>query len=121
MSAKGDWEGWISYCLRGTIDQAKDAIRRLDKLVELKKEYSNRVAHVKGSIRLQKVIETLFEIPAVSIPHIAEMCNITYPTAKRDVELLIGEKILSESSLPYHPKLFLANEIINIAYKDAEF
>ena len=50
VSAKGDWKSWITFCLRATLYQAKDAIRRFDKLVLLKEKYSRLVSKCGGNI-----------------------------------------------------------------------
>lgn len=120
VSAKGDWESWISFCLRATTYQAKDAINRFDKLVALRENYLNRIANCKGSIRLHKIIDKLFESPAVSIPQISKMFNITYPTASNDIKHLIKQGIIIEGSLNVRPKIFFSPEIINIAYHDID-
>jgi Fic family protein len=119
VSSKGDWDKWIAFCLRATLDQARDAIFRFDKLVALRDDYLNRVSSCGGNIRLNKVIDKLFESPAITVPIVSSMLSITYPTAKADVDILIRCDILSPSSLEGRPKVFLSPGIINIAYSDA--
>jgi Fic family protein len=118
VSAKGDWESWIAYCLRATTYQAKDAINRFDKLVSLRESYLNKIANCKGSIRLHKIIDKLFESPAVSVPQISKMFGTTYPTASNDIKHLVKQNILVKGDFHSHPKIFLSPEIINIAYRD---
>ena len=120
MSANGDWDSWIAYCLRATTYQAKDAIRRFDKLVSLRDTYLNKVTTCKGSIRLHKIIDKLFESPAVSTPQISKMFNITYPTANNDIQLLLKQNILVKSKFSSRPQIYFSPEIIDIAYKDVE-
>ena len=120
VSARGDWESWIAYCLRATTYQAKDALNRFDKLVSLRETYLNKIANCKGSIRLHKIIDKLFESPAVSIPQISKMFDITYPTASNDIKLLVKQNILVKGNFTSRPKIFLSPEIINIAYRDIE-
>ena len=120
VSAKGDWETWIAYCLRATTFQAKDAINRFDKLVALRETYLNRIVNCKGSIRLHKIIDKLFESPAVTVPQISKIFDITYPTARNDIDILCKQNILVKGSYSSRPKVFLSPEIINIAYRDIE-
>jgi Fic family protein len=119
VSAKGDWNSWISFCLRATVYQAKDAIKRFDKLVSLRDEYLRNISTCGGSIRLHKIIEKLFESPAITIPIIAKMFDTSYPTAKSDIELLIKHNILVQSDSEVRPKIFLSPEIIRVAYRDS--
>lgn len=118
VSADGDWEGWIVYCLRATIYQAKDAIKRFDKLVALREKYTQSIFQSGGSIRLTSIIEKLFETPAITIPQIVKVFNVSYPTAKKDIDTLYKLKILVKSEYANRPMVFLAQEIIEIAYKD---
>lgn len=118
VSAKGDWKNWIAYCLRATLYQAKDAIRRFDKLVSLKEKYSQLVFQCGGNIRLHTLIESLFEAPMVTAPQLAKKFNISYPTAKNCIGTLINLKILIKTDLVKRPVAYIAPEIINIAYQD---
>lgn len=120
VSANGDWENWIAYCLRATTYQAKDALKRFDKLVSLRETYLNKITGCNVSIRLHKIIDKLFESPAVSIPQISRMFNITYPTASHDIDILLKHGILIKGKFISRPKIFLSPEIIQIAYKDID-
>lgn len=118
VSSKGDWDKWITFCLRATLDQAKDAIIRFDKLVALRDKYLLRVSTCGGNIRLNKVIDKLFESPAITVPNVSSILGITYPTAKADVDILIKCGILAPSTLAGRPKVFLSPGIMNIVYSD---
>jgi Fic family protein len=118
VSAKGDWYSWISYCLRATVYQAKDAIKRFDKLVSLRDQYLRSISDCGGSIRLHQIIENLFESPIVTIPRVMQKLNISYPTAKADINLLQKYNILVPSNLESRPKVFVSPEIIKVAYSD---
>lgn len=119
VSAKGDWNCWISFCLRATVYQAKDAIKRFDKLVSLRDQYLQRISSCGGSIRLHKIIEKLLESPAITIPIVSEMLKISYPTAKSDIDILINNNILVPSEIDQRPKIFLSPEVIKVAYSDS--
>ena len=43
VSTHGDWERWIEYCLRGTIAQCDDTIRRCKQLQDLRSEIHEKV------------------------------------------------------------------------------
>jgi len=120
VSARGDWRSWIEFCLKASISEAKDAVRRFDKLVSLRDTYLRAISDCGGSIRLNQVIEKLLEFPAITIPRVAEMLQVTYPTAKTNVELMIRCNILSEGDLglAQRPKLFVAAKIMEAAYGD---
>ncbi len=118
VSAKADWEKWLSFCLRATIAQAKDSVTRLDKLVALREKYLNLITNRGGNIRLHTLIESLFKAPIITVPQASNILNITYPTAKSDIKVLIQLKILEKSTMRQKSKVFFAPEIMNIAYSD---
>ncbi|WP_017325024.1 Fic family protein [Synechococcus sp. PCC 7336] len=118
VSSKGNWEGWIKFCLRGTIEQSRDAIRRFGELLVLRNKYMEILDKSRGNIRLNRIIESLFESPAVTIPQVKEMCDISYPTASTDIERLIDVGILAKSDMVERPKIFFAPHIIDITYSN---
>lgn len=118
VSAKGNWKDWIAFCLRGTIEQSKDAVRRFDKLLTLRSQYMELLDQSRGNIRLNRLIEHLFESPAITIPQLATMCGISYPTARADLERLMNVNILIESDISERPKIYFASDILEIAYGD---
>ncbi|MEN8257019.1 MAG: Fic/DOC family N-terminal domain-containing protein [Thermodesulfobacteriota bacterium] len=120
VSAKGDFDTWIAYCLRATIYQAKDAIKRFDQLVAVRERYLQMVANCKGSIRLHGIIERLFESPLITIPQATEIFEITYPTARNDLSILEKLGIIRESRASTRPKVYISPEIFAIAYSDVD-
>jgi Fic family protein len=115
VSTKGSWTDWIEFCLRGTIEQAHDSIRRCHEFNRLKKEFHQRVDD--PTSRTHSLIESLFVDPVISVARLTEKLGVTYPTAKADVALLIKHKILVE--LPdTRPKAFYCSEVFNIAYRE---
>lgn len=119
VSSKGSWDDWLAFCLRATVYQAKDAIKRCDQLLLLKEEYSNLLIKEKENVRLNKLIEMLFEYPVFTIPQVSRWLNVTYPTARNDVMKLIKLKLIIKSDLTHgQSKFYLAPKILNIAYTE---
>lgn len=115
VSAEGDWTTWIEFCLRGTITQAEDSIRRCDALRTLKDRWMQEAG--RASVRAHAIIEHLFTSPVLTIPAMAKRYSVTYPTAKADVVALVKFGILQEVS-DATPKVYFAPEIFAIAYSD---
>jgi Fic family protein len=113
VSAEGAWERWIEFCLRGTVEQARDSIRRCEKLHALREKFHRK--NTKGLARSYAIIERLFSSPVLTVPEIMREHGVTYPTAKSDIQALIDLGILRE--LPeMRPKAFYSPEIFSIAY-----
>ena len=115
VSTHNDWTGWIQFCLTGVIEQAKDTEYRCDRLVQLSASYRDRVTSLAGSWRLQNMVDALFLRPVISISSAAKHYNISYPTARSDIEKLLSAQILQEIPNSY-PKTYFAPEVFDITY-----
>jgi Fic family protein len=119
VSAKAAWSEWIEFCLLGTADQAKATLRRCDELRLIKDDYMRRLNAAGGSVRLNQIIDDLFCSPIVQLSRLPDRLQITYPTAKSDVERLIEVGILAE--LPdLNVRTFYAPEVWRVAYGDID-
>lgn len=117
VSARGDWNTWIEFCLRGTIAQAKDSIRRCEALNRLHSIYRNKVSLTGGSPRAVAIVDRLFETPVIEVSDVKKLCDVSYNTARSDIAKLEKCGILNEHP-KQHPKLYFANEIFDIAYSE---
>lgn len=115
VSTHANWEGWIEFCLQGVVDQAIDAQKRCDKLLSLHKDFHNRLK--KGTLRIAKILEGLFESPVVSVLHIKNKFGVSHATAKSDLKKLEAMGILSEllgkGNITYY-----CPEIYRVTYED---
>ena len=114
VSSKGDWEGWISFYLTAVRDAARQTIRLADQIFSLQRDYRARHQKTRLSANLLSVIDTLFEHPVISIPTIQSNLNVTYPAAKKNVDILVRSGILTEIEGSTNPRLFAARDIIDL-------
>jgi Fic family protein len=115
VSAAGDWHGWIEFCLRGTSEMATDASRRCDDFLNLRQEFGVRIAD--GNARVHQIVDGLFVKPLVTIPSTAQEVGVSYPTAKNDIEYLLGKGILIQVEGTKNPTSFYSPDIFQIAYR----
>jgi cell filamentation protein, protein adenylyltransferase len=119
ISAKGDWEGWIRFCLEGVTFQAEDTEHRCEQLVELNRTFREKVADIGGSYRLSSIIDDLFEFPMVQVPSLAQKFNVTYPTANADVLKLVKAGILEQVERRENAtKTFCASQILETTFRE---
>lgn len=114
ISTDGAWNDWIEFCLRGTIVQAEDAIRRCDALRKLKTAMLQRIEKT-NTIRTHRIMDDLFRNPVVRIAWLSRKLEVTYPTAKDDVERLVEAKILYPLE-GIKPRAYFSPEIFSVAY-----
>ena len=116
VSANGDWRGWLEFCLHGVVEQAQDAVRRCEALLDLQKKFREKVQSIRGSSRLGAIVDLLFSNPALQISPLADICDVSYNTAKSDVEKLQQLDILSETKIN-NIKTFYCPDILRITYE----
>ncbi len=56
----------------------------------------------------------------ITIPLVRNEMNVSYPTAKGDVDYLVNVGILAPLDVKSRPKVFFAPGIFSIAYKDLD-
>jgi Fic family protein len=119
VSAKSDWTGWLEFCLRGVVNQARQTISRCERLREIRETYAARLQQVGGAVRLQKIVEDIFHSPFLRPADLAKRLQVTYPTAAADIRRLVKAGIVE--ALPnITPKTYYAPEVFGIAYEEEE-
>lgn len=119
VSSRGDWTGWMEFCLRGAAYQAKDTIDRCERLLKFRADYVARIDQSGGSVRLHQIIDQMFQSPFLRVADLARRLEVTYPTAKSDIDRLANLGILRD--LPnVSPKTFYSPHLFNLAYEDLE-
>ena len=114
VSQAGLWGKWIEFFLSGVEEACKDAITRAATLLDLQQSYRHKIQRARSSALLGRVIDLLFEHPAISVPYTAEKLGISYNAAKHNIDALIGHQILKPSPLDTRPKYFFASEIVGV-------
>ncbi|MGH9807727.1 MAG: Fic family protein, partial [Terriglobia bacterium] len=112
ISKHGLWESWIEFFLKGIEDACKDAIMRAQALQTLQKTYYEKIQKARSSALLGRLIDLLFEHPAITVPYTADRLSITYNAAKNNINRLIEAQILRSSVGDHHPMVFIATDIV---------
>jgi Fic family protein len=119
VSADGDWDRWIEFCLRGVVSQAKQTIERCERIRMIREAFAKKVQEVGGNIRLSKIVDDIFQSPFLRIVDLAKRLGVTYPTANADVERLVQAGILQALS-GISPKTYYAPEVFGVAYEEMQ-
>jgi Fic family protein len=116
VSRNGYWEAWIEFFLRGVEVSCRDAIAKAHALQDLQRRYRERIQSARSSALLGRLVDTLFEIPAITVPYAAVHLDVTYHAAQNNIQRLVDLKILYEQHDIRRPKWYFANEIVAVAY-----
>lgn len=121
VSTEGDWSGWLHFCLQGVKSQALDAQVRCSRLLDLRSSYRQRIDKLDNPGRLYQIMEDLFIRPFTTAPWTQEKYQVSYPTARADLERLVNLGILTDLKLRIRrQKAYLCRDIFNITYDDID-
>jgi Fic family protein len=112
VSTRGEWAGWISFFLEAIRAQAVDVLRRARALQDLREQYRERVTGARSSSLLPRLVDAVFENPALTIGAVQEILGVTHRAATGNIEKLVAEGVLVEVEREGRTRLFLAEEII---------
>jgi Fic family protein len=119
VSTEGDWSGWLRFCLQGVAEQAVDAQERCSRLLSLKEDYRARLDRSGCPGRVYQIVEDLFVRPFTTAPWIKDKYQVSYPTARSDLERLVKMEILNDMALRLRrQKAYLCEDIFRITYGD---
>jgi Fic family protein len=117
VSKRGTWNDWIEFFLIGIEETCNDAIKKAQNLQDLQSKYYKKIQEARSSALLGKIIDILFESPAVTIPFLSHRLNITYNASKNNIAKLVKHEILKPSTRYIRPAYWIANEIIDVISK----
>ena len=120
VSAQNKWDEWIGFCLQATIKTGRETITRINKLLDLKHSYEERIKTHDGRDRLVHLLPYLMSSPVIRYEDLRRKLNVSYPTARADMDALIKMGIVQELPGTKSPKMYYATEIFKIAYLDGD-
>ena len=114
VSRSGDWIGWLDFFLRGVTEQCDDTIARVQTLRELHANYRDRLQTARVSALANKLVDSVFETPFLTIPRAQALLGVTYRAAQSHVEKLVIAGILEEHATATRPRWFVAREVFDL-------
>lgn len=120
ISQRGDWEGWITFFLRGVAEQARDAVVRSQRVQDLHQHYRAVFQVARSSALLLKLVDEVFERPFLTLTWIQKRLGITYRSAQLNVEKLIDEGILREVTGRRRGRLYVADRVLRTVEEPLE-
>lgn len=112
VSQAGRWTEWVLFFLTGVHEQAQDAIARSNRLIALHEEFRARCHRPRGSALLLKLVDRLFELPAIRASAAQELLGVTFRSAQNNIEKLVKLGILREVTGQRRNRLYLADTIV---------
>lgn len=114
VSQGGAWSEWVTFFLRGVAQQSSDAIRRSNRLLDLWKEYRQKLQSPRSSALTLLLLDQMFSYPAITVAGAAKRLHVTHRSAQLNIEKLVRTGILREETGRRRNRIFVAPEIIKI-------
>ena len=114
VSQAGRWHDWVMYFLRGVAEQSQDAVKRSNRLLDLRQEYRKELQSARSSALLLQLVDELFSYPAITIASAAKKLNVTPRAAQLNVDRLIEQHILEEVTGRKRNRIFVVPGIVTI-------
>ena len=114
VSTHGDWETWIEFCLRGTVEQARDAIRRCYELDQLREHMYQRLGQFP---RMHPIVDGLFFSPIFTASEVAKWGSTSLPTARQDIKRMMDSGLVTHLE-GERPRKYFVPLIFKIAYAE---
>ncbi len=117
LSSEGKWTEWIEFCLKGVIEQAKDAEKRTLKLIVLSKNFKTKLREIDLNPRLCLILDALFISPSINIPSLIWEYKVSPRIAKSYLKKFVLAKIITELG-GSEGKSYYAPKILNIWHRE---
>jgi Fic family protein len=118
VSQRGAWREWISFFLEGVAEQSADAVARAQRVQDLQAAWHDRLTEARASALLLQLVDHLFDSPVITIPEAGRLLDVTYPSAKLNVEKLVDAGIVHQVGEGDYRKTFVAGEILEVIGTD---
>lgn len=114
VSTEGRWEAWLSFFLDTLCLSCDRTIRTIDRVLDLQQRYHQEAHGFSRSANIIRLIDLLFERPAVNAATVVREIGVTDAAARNLLRQLTEAGFLHESGL-YYPTTWIAHEIVDIA------
>lgn len=118
---RGDWEGWLTFFLRGVAEVSNEATETARRILAMRELHRTRITNELGRAagNGHKVLESLFDRPIVSVSSVEEQIGTTYQAANNLVSRLMDIGILVEVTGYARNRRFRYDQYVRLFTDDA--
>lgn len=113
VSTRGEWNEWLLFFLRGIVEQSLDAFERSRQLMALQQQFHERLKSKRSALQI-RLIDFLIERPVITIVFVRKHFQVSYVTAKNNVNRLVKAGILKPFGDARRNRPFIAEEVFGI-------
>jgi Fic family protein len=114
VNLSGAWEAWVEFFLEGVTEQALDVVERARLMFNLRESFRARLHAARGSALPLRLVDRLFETPAVTISQARDFLQVTPRAASLVVGKLVSAGVLREATGQARNRIFVAFEVLDV-------
>ncbi|MBI5364046.1 MAG: Fic family protein [Planctomycetes bacterium] len=115
VSTHGDWQAWLEFMLRCFAESAADASNRVERMLRLRDELRAGVTKARSSALMLRLIDRLFEYPAVTVRQACELLGITHTAVRRHLAKLVDMGVLELVENTGKEQYWIARRILEVS------
>jgi len=97
VRATGDWEAWVDFFLEGVDQTARSAVQTARQLVNLFDADTRRIQQSgRAAANALRVLAALRQRPVLTLKHVCDTHDMTFPTAAKAMQSLVAADIARE-------------------------
>ncbi|QOJ00293.1 MAG: Fic family protein [Phycisphaeraceae bacterium] len=113
VSTHGEWEAWIGFFCRAIVGQSNADLLRAGRLKRMYEDINQKIKSGRRSTTSLRLVDALFERPALSIPIAQKVLGVTYRTAAIHVQDLVKAGFLVARDNEVYNKVFIAPGVLD--------
>jgi Fic family protein len=121
VRSEGDWEAWVDFFLEGVEQTALGAVDTARRLVSLFETDARRIQESgRGAANVLHVLYALRQRPMLSLKQLCQNTGMTFPTASKAMQRLVGAGIARELTGRRRNRVFLYDAYLSILNEGGE-
>src|SRR2546427_9237470 len=96
VSQRNEWSEWVEFFLKGVSLQSSETIGNVQKLLDLRNRYEDKLRRRHATQRAHLLTDGLFSNPYTTVKNASEFLKVTFVTAQATINVLVNEEILIE-------------------------
>jgi Fic family protein len=113
VTARGEWEEWLAYFLRGTAGQAEDALGRIQRIDALVAGWRERIARAPSRVP-ERALELFVENPFSTVNTLARRLDVAFTTAQRAIDRLEAADVIELAGEAKRNRVYCARALLDI-------
>ena len=118
VSQEAAWLEWIRFFLRGIVEQATEAVQKIEALLDLQRQFWEKVQSARSSVLLIKLVDELFAMPVTTVTRASALLKVTNRSGQMNIAKLVDLGILEEITGRARNRIYAAMDIVRLLQAD---